>query len=110
MSEPSWASTSFDLAAAPLSCSRSKEPTAGMSRSMMNLRMGMEISVTLGAEMLAKQGPEEQSPQGDDDEVAGREQRQAVHDMIVREMHYAVGDPQSHIDPGQNEEGRVHAP
>src|SRR5437588_1373621 len=38
MSGPSWRNTPFDFAAAPRNCSRSKLPTAGMSRSMMNLR------------------------------------------------------------------------
>src|SRR6266536_1370582 len=37
-------STSFDLAAAPCSCSRSKVPTAGISLSIMNLRSAMASS------------------------------------------------------------------
>src|ERR1700730_116215 len=41
MSGPSWCSTSFDLAAAPRSCSRSKVPTLGISLSMTNLRSAM---------------------------------------------------------------------
>src|ERR1700730_9834663 len=44
MSGPSWCSTSFDLAAAPRSCSRSKVPTLGMSLSMTNLRSAMATS------------------------------------------------------------------
>src|ERR1700738_1170132 len=44
MSGPSWCSTSFDLAAAPRSCSRSKVPTLGISLSMTNLRSAMATS------------------------------------------------------------------
>src|SRR5712692_8684383 len=44
MSGPSWCSTSFDLAAAPRSCSRSKVPTLGMSLSMTNLRSAIATS------------------------------------------------------------------
>src|SRR3954451_2788578 len=44
MSGPSWRNTSFDFAAAPRNCSRSKLATAGMSRSMMNLRKAMSAS------------------------------------------------------------------
>src|SRR5262249_40969743 len=43
MSGPSWRSTPFDFAAAPRSCSRSKVPTFGMSRSMMNLRSAISL-------------------------------------------------------------------
>src|SRR5215467_3364359 len=43
MSGPSWRSTPFDFAAAPRSCSRSKMPTFGMSRSMMNLRSAISL-------------------------------------------------------------------
>src|SRR5712672_2672697 len=46
MSGPSWRKTPLDCAAAPRNCSRSKLPTAGMSRSMMNLRNVMLTSLT----------------------------------------------------------------
>ena len=51
MSGPSWRSTSFDFAAAWRSCSRSKVPTFGISRSMMNFCKAMTvplIAVTQG--------------------------------------------------------------
>src|SRR5437868_3708663 len=41
MSGPKSRNTPFDFAAAPCNCSRSKLPTAGISRSMMNLRNAM---------------------------------------------------------------------
>src|SRR5262245_46476043 len=44
MSGASWARASLDFWAAPLSCSRSSEPTSGMSLSMMNLRSVMVVS------------------------------------------------------------------
>src|SRR6202521_5850110 len=44
MSAPGWRSPSFDFAAAPRNCSRSNEPTFGMSRSMMYLRKVMGFS------------------------------------------------------------------
>src|SRR5258707_11318693 len=44
MSGPSCCSTSFDFAAAPWSCSRSKLPTLGMSLSMTYLRSAMGSS------------------------------------------------------------------
>src|SRR5437762_950133 len=44
MSGPSWRSTSLDFAAAPRNCSRSRLPTEGMSRSMMNLRRAIFVS------------------------------------------------------------------
>jgi hypothetical protein len=43
MSGPSWRSTPFDFAAAPRSCSRSKVPTFGLSRSMMSLRSAISF-------------------------------------------------------------------
>jgi hypothetical protein len=44
MSGPSWPKTSFDFAAAARSCSRSKVPTLGISRSMTYLRNGILLS------------------------------------------------------------------
>src|SRR4029077_9561630 len=105
MSGPSLASSSFDLAAAPLSCSRSNEPTAGMSRSMMNFRKVMASLRPLGSGMLQNPRGEEQSPHRDDDEIAQREEGQPVHDVVVGDVHQAVQHPQSHIDPGQEQEG-----
>src|SRR5690606_14689330 len=47
MSGASWASTSFDLAAASLSCARSRLPTSGISRSMMNFLMDASCPLSL---------------------------------------------------------------
>src|SRR3954454_10738886 len=47
MSGPRSRSTPFDLAAAPRSCSRSRLPAPGMSRSMMNLRRAIISSMSI---------------------------------------------------------------
>src|SRR5438045_8030506 len=56
MSGPKSRNTPFDFAAAPRNCSRSKLPTAGISRSMMNLRNAMPrlLSNALGAGEFAR--------------------------------------------------------
>src|SRR5689334_16198428 len=94
MSGPSCFRTSFDLAAAPRSCSRSKVPTAGISRSMMYLRSAMicpngDIHPNVAASLFRGKGhraalpQEEHSPQTDQDEVAHCEHRQPMEDVVV---------------------------
>src|SRR5512142_3053138 len=99
MSGPNSRSTLFDWAAAPRSCSRSKVPTAGISRSMMNLRNAIMSLQCLPARsngslhknkalaIPSQQVCEKCNPQRQQHEVAGGEACQAVHHVVVGEVH-----------------------
>src|SRR6476660_9053772 len=120
MSGPSCFRTSFDFAAAPRSCSRSNVPTAGMSRSMMYLRSAMICPsggigskntgrAVLRQATLLSLPQEEHSPQADQNEIAHREHREAMEDVVVGYMNECLCHTKCDICPANFESDCIDA-